>query len=129
MNSFYNPVFLTKLLKSYIFDINRLWELNNKELEKFQSKKLRKMVKYAYTVPMYHDIYKKAGVHPDDIKDIKDIIKLPTVSKHDFAKYYPDGIVSSKINKKKLIRVSTNLFQFMLICLILFSVFLDIFVI
>jgi len=108
MNSFYNPVFLTKLLKSYIFDINRLWELNNKELEKFQSKKLRKMVKYAYTVPMYHDIYKKAGVHPDDIKDIKDIIKLPTVSKHDFAKYYPDGIVSSKINKKKLIRVSTS---------------------
>lgn len=108
MNPFYNPAFLSKLLKSYIFDINRLWQLNTKQLQKFQNKRLKKMVKYAYTVPMYHDIYKKAGVHPDDIKNAKDLKKLPTVSKHDFKEYYPDGIISSKINKNKLIKVSTS---------------------
>ncbi|MCX6667046.1 MAG: hypothetical protein NTV74_02225 [Euryarchaeota archaeon] len=108
MNSFYSPIFLSKVIKSYLFDIDRLRGFSNEELRKYQDKSFRKMIKFAYTVPLYHDKYKKAGVHPDDIKGIKDIKKLPTVSKHDFKHYYPDGIVSSKINKNKLIEVSTS---------------------
>ncbi len=108
MNSFYNPVLISRILKSYLFDINRLRNLNNEEIKKYQIKRLRKIVKFAYTVPLYHDKYRKAEVHPDDIKSLEDINKLPTVSKNDFKKYYPDGIVSSKINKNKLIEVSTS---------------------
>jgi len=108
MSSFYSPVFLSKVLKSYLFDIDRLREFNNEELRKYQDKSFRKMVKFAYTVPLYHDKYKKAGVHYDDIKGIEDIKKLPTVSKDDFKKYYPDGIVSSKIDRNNLIKVSTS---------------------
>lgn len=108
MSSFNNPVFLSKVLKSYLFDINRLRQLSDDELRRFQDKRLRKMVKFAYTVPLYHDKYKKAGVKPEDITGIKDITKLPTVSKYDFKEYYPDGIVSPKINKNKLIEVSTS---------------------
>jgi len=108
MNSFYDPILISKILKSYLFDINRLRNLNDEELKKYQIKRLRKIVKFAYTVPLYHDKYKKAIVHPDDIKSLEDINKLPTVSKYDFKKYYPDGIISSKINKSKLIEVSTS---------------------
>ena len=108
MNSFYSPIFLSKVIKSYLFDIDRLRGFSNDELRKYQDKSFRKMIKFAYAVPLYHDKYKKAGIHPDDIKGIKDIKKLPTVSKHDFKNYYPDGIVSSKINKNKLIEVSTS---------------------
>jgi len=108
MSSFYNPVFLSKVLKSYLFDIDRLRGLSDEELRKYQDKSFRNMVKFAYTVPLYHDKYKKAGLHPEDIKGIGDIKKLPTVSKDDFKKYYPDGIVSSKIDKKKLVKVSTS---------------------
>ena len=108
MNSFYSPIFLSKVLKSYLFDINRLGNLNDEKLRRYQDKHLRKMVKFAYTVPLYHDKYKKAGIHPEDINGIKDIKKLPMVSKYDFKKYYPDGIISSKINKNKLIEVSTS---------------------
>ena len=108
MNSFYSPIFISKILKSYLFDIDRLWNLNEKELEKYQEKHSRKMVKFAYTVPLYHDKYKKAGVHPEDIKGVRDLKKLPTVSKYDFKNYYPDGIISSKIDKNKLIHVSTS---------------------
>ena len=108
MNSFNNPIFLLKVLKSYMVDINRLARINDEKLRKYQDKRIRKIVKFAYNVPLYHDKYKMEGIRPDDIKGVKDIKKLPTVSKHDFKKYYPDGIVSSKISKDKLIEVRTS---------------------
>ena len=87
MNLFYNPVFFSKVAKSYLFDLPRLTIIDNAKLRKYQNKQIRKMIKFAYSVPMYHDIYKKAGVYPDDIKGIDDLSKLPTVSKLDFKKY------------------------------------------
>jgi phenylacetate-CoA ligase len=91
-----------------MIDIDRLKRLSDDRLRKYQDKRIRKMVKFAYTVPLYHDKFKKEGVHPNDIKVAEDIKKLPTVSKHDFKEYYPDGIYSSKINKDKLIEVRTS---------------------
>jgi len=108
MNSFNNPIFLLKVLKSYLVDIDRLRRLNDEKLRRFQDKRFKRIVKFAYTVPLYHDKFKKEGIHPDDIRGIKDIKKLPLVSKHDFKKYYPNGIISSKIDKSKLIQVTTS---------------------
>ncbi|HUT00122.1 MAG TPA: hypothetical protein VMY59_07395 [Candidatus Thermoplasmatota archaeon] len=108
MNSFYNPIFLSKVLKNYLFNINRQRRFNDEELRQYQNKNFRKMVQFAYTVPLYHQMYKNAGIHPDDIKRIEDIKKIPTVSKYDFKNYYPDGLVSSKIKKSKLIEVTTS---------------------
>ena len=108
MNSFYNPIFISKVLKNYLFNIDRQRRFNDEELSKYQNKNFKKMLQFAYTVPLYHQTYKKAGIHPDDIKSIEDIKKLPTVSKYDFKNYYPDGLVSSKIKKSKLIEVTTS---------------------
>ncbi|MHA2431519.1 MAG: phenylacetate--CoA ligase family protein [Promethearchaeota archaeon] len=84
MNALLHPIILSKMTHSYLFDINRAWKYTKEDLTKYQSKKLRQIVRYAYTVPLYHEKYKKAKVHPDDIKNIKDIEKLPYVSKKDF---------------------------------------------
>jgi phenylacetate-CoA ligase len=108
MKSFYNPIFVSKVLKSYLSNIDRLRKLNDEELSAYQNKNFTKMVKFAYTVPLYHQKYKKAGIHPDDIKSIEDIQKLPTVSKYDFKEQYPDGLVSSTIKKRNLIEVTTS---------------------
>ncbi len=108
MNTFYNPLFLLKILKSYLFDINRLWRLDNQELKKYQDTCFRNIVAYAYTVPLYHDKYKTAAIHPNDIKGVGDIEKLPIISKEDIKQYYPDGIISTKTRKDKLIEVSTS---------------------
>ena len=108
MNPFHNPVFLTKMLNSYLFEINRLRSFDEKGLKKFQDKKLREIVQFAYSVPLYKDIYKKSNVKPIDIKGIKDIEKLPIVTKEIIKKYYPYGIISSKISKDKLIKISTS---------------------
>ena len=55
------------VLKSYFFDIDRLRRMNEDQLRRYQDRCLRHMVFFAYTVPLYHDTYKDAGVHPSDI--------------------------------------------------------------
>ena len=82
--------------------------MDETKLKRYQDKQFKKIVQFAYTVPLYHDVYNKHGVHPNDIHGIKDITKLPIVTKHDFKKYYPNGIISNKIRKDKLIEVSTS---------------------
>ena len=115
MNPFYNPVFISKILKSYLFDIDRLKRISNEELKKFQDKRFKKMIEFAYTVPVYYEKYREAGVKPDDIRGIRDIDKLPFISKEDIKQYYPDGIVSSNVNRDKLmyelrkLNIGTNL--------------------
>ena len=108
MNPLYNPLFLSKMLKSYIFDIDRLKKFNEEELRKFQDKQIRKIVKFAYTVPLYHNKYKNHDIRPSDISGINDIEKLPVITKDDIRNYYPQGIISPKINKKNLIEISTS---------------------
>ena len=108
MNQFHNPIFLSWILKTYLLEINRLRKLNEEKLKKYQDKCLKNIVKYANSVPLYHDKFKKAGIHPDEIKGIEDIGKLPIVSKEDIKNYYPDGIISSRIPKEKLISISTS---------------------
>jgi phenylacetate-CoA ligase len=108
MNYLLNPVFISKVIKSYFFDIDRLWKLNQKELRNFQDKQFRRIVNYAYTFPLYHDKYKANNVHPNDIQTLDDINKLPEISKEDIKQYYPDGIIPHNYSKKNLIEVSTS---------------------
>ena len=65
-------------------------------------------MRFAYTVPLYHDKYKKLGIHPNDIHGLDDITKLPEISKRDINNFYPNGIIPSGMNKKNLIEVATS---------------------
>jgi phenylacetate-CoA ligase len=82
--------------------------MNEEQLRRYQNNQLKRIVRYAYTVPMYRDLYQKAGVRSSDIQTRGDLKKLPFVSKEDFTRYYPDGIISSKTNRKNLIKISTS---------------------
>jgi len=108
MNPFYNPVFLGKVLKRYLLDVDRLDRISEDSLRRYQDKQLRRLVRFANTVPVYHEKFKQAGINSADITGIDDLEKLPVVSKEDFKRHYPNGIVSSHINKDTLIQVSTS---------------------
>ena len=75
MNPYMNPIFLSRLLKSYIVDINRVWNLSTEKMKLYQDKALRKVIKYAYNFPLYHKKYKELGIKHNDIRGIKDITK------------------------------------------------------
>jgi len=108
MNPFYNPVFLGKILKRYLVDVDRLYRISEDALRRYQDKQLRRLVRCARTVPLYADKFKADGIYPGDITGMDDLWKLPFLSKDDVRQYYPDGIVSSTMKKESLIEVSTS---------------------
>ena len=103
-----NPIFLFQVAKIYYIDLNRIFKKNKKQMQKYQDKAFRKVVKYAFNVPLYRDKYEKAGIKPGDIKGIKDIHKLPFITKDDLRSYYPEGIVPKNFDKKNAILMSTS---------------------
>ncbi|HEC82101.1 MAG TPA: hypothetical protein ENI42_06755, partial [Thermoplasmatales archaeon] len=108
MNPLLNPLTSIPLAVNFFSTPKRLHKLPQEKLERYRDKAFRKIVKYAYTVPLYHKKYRAAGVHPSDIKGIKDITKLPLVTKEDLIKNFPDGVIPAGCNKDEMYVVSTS---------------------
>ncbi len=108
MNQFINPIFIFQMAKSYLSDLDRVWNIDFKQLKKYQDKSLRKMVKYAYTVPLYKRKFKENGIHLNDIQGIDDIRKLPFITKNDLRENYPNDIVPLGYNKDNDFLLSTS---------------------
>lgn len=81
---------------------NTQW-LEKKDIKQIQFKNLRLMLKYAYeTVPYYHQLFKKEGLLPKDIKSIEDMVKIPILTK-DSLRANSDTLISNRFPKKGLI--------------------------
>jgi len=108
MNPLFNPLMSMSLLKNYLMDPGRIQRLNTEQMKRYRDKAFRNIVKYAYTVPLYHDKYKKAGIHPSDIRTLDDIIKLPFITKNDLRENFPDRIMPVGYDKRNGFVVSTG---------------------
>ena len=92
-------------------NLRKAWHLYNlmksqwkpyEELKELQDKKLRAILKHAYeNVPFYHEKFDRAGVHPDDIKTVEDLPRLPMTTKQEVRENFPDKIVARGVNLKK----------------------------
>lgn len=68
--------------------------MSREELEELQLKKLQKTVKLAFNkIPYYNKKYTLCGVFPEDIETLKDIEKLPFITKDDLRESYPYGLL------------------------------------
>jgi phenylacetate-CoA ligase len=108
MNPFLNPLFLLRVAKGYLTDVDRVWKMSPEQLQRYRDRALRRMVRYAYEVPVYRHLYRDAGVHPDDIDGVADIKKLPCVTKDHLRRHFPDGIFHPNFNKNNAHVVSTS---------------------
>jgi len=108
MNPLPNPVILGKMAKSYFYDVDRVKKKEEREIKKYQDKSLRRLIKYAYTVPIYYEKFKKNGIRPNDINGIKDITKLPFITKKDIRKSSYDKLLPKKANVNEYNMVSTS---------------------
>lgn len=67
--------------------------LDRASLEALQLERLQWTVRHAYeNVPLYREKFDAAGVHPDDIKTLADVQKLPFTTKEDLRLSYPFGM-------------------------------------
>ena len=77
-------------------------------LLKFQNKKLREIIKYAYeNVPFYHEKFKQTGLQPDDVKTVDDLSKLPILRKDEVKKNL-ERMVSTEYDFSKLKMLKTS---------------------
>ncbi len=91
-----------------IYD-KKIETMKREKLQKLQLKRLKAIVKYAYeNVPLYKKKYDEAGVKPSDIKTLKDIEKLPFITKSDLRENYPYGMMSVPLSKMARIHASSG---------------------
>jgi len=88
--------------------IRRLY-WDSQKLRKYQEKRLRSVVRYAYNfVPFYHGKIREAGISPSDIKTLEDLSKLPIIRKDEFRLENPRRLVSVEFDIEKLKVVRTS---------------------
>lgn len=74
-------------------DLDPVETLSTDELRSLQVERLRWSVRHAYdNVPHYRASFDAAGVHPDDVKDLDDLARLPFTTKADLRDNYPFGM-------------------------------------
>ena len=77
------------------------------QLQALQLKRLRETVQHAYkNSSVYRKKFDAHGVHPDDIKHLEDIAKLPFTSKEDLRENYPFGILC--VPMEQVVRVHAS---------------------
>jgi phenylacetate-CoA ligase len=78
------------------------------QIHQYQTKRLQALVTHAYnTVPFYRKRYDKHGVRPEDINDLKDISRLPLVTREDIRSMGGE-FISSQYSKRTLIHGHTS---------------------
>ena len=81
--------------------------LPREELEKIQLERLKETVNRVYErVEPYRKKMDEIGVKPEDIKTLKDLAKLPFVTKQDMRDTYPFGLFA--VDKDKLVRIHAS---------------------
>ena len=74
----------------------RMEEMPIEDLQKMQYKLLKSLVYHLYSFsPFYHERMKEQKVHPDDIRELADVKKLPFMFKRDLRDNYPDKIFTA----------------------------------
>lgn len=78
--------------------------MSREDLEALQLERLQALVKRVYQkIPFYKESFDKAGVNPEDIKSLADLIKLPFTVKQDMRDAYPFGLFA--VPRKDVVRV------------------------
>ena len=81
--------------------------MEREERKKLQTERLVKQIKYVYeNVKPYRDRMDEAGVKPEDIKELKDLSKLPFTYKKDLRDFYPFDLFAAPM--KDIVRIHAS---------------------
>ncbi len=100
MNPFLNPLFAARSAVKLFADEYRIIKWKREKFEAYQSKRLKKIVRYAFKVPVYRAKFEEKGLRVEDINSINDIQKIPVITRDDLRRGYPDGIIPYDFDKR-----------------------------
>jgi phenylacetate-CoA ligase len=77
------------------------------ELAALQLSRMRWSLRHAYdNVPHYRTAFERAGVHPDDLRNLGDLARFPFTSKADLRDNYPFGMIA--VPRTDVVRVHAS---------------------
>src|SRR6201996_6823049 len=77
------------------------------ELRALQLDRLKWSLRHAYAnVPHYRSAFDAAGVHPDAVRDLADLTKLPLTSKETLRRNFPFGMFA--VPRERVVRVHAS---------------------
>ena len=77
------------------------------EIESLQLERLKWSVRHAYdNVQGYRNMFEAAGVHPDDLKELKNLESFPFTTKADLRDSYPFGLFA--VPRNEVIRIHAS---------------------
>ncbi|MDX3111955.1 phenylacetate--CoA ligase PaaK [Streptomyces scabiei] len=83
--------------------------LDEAALRALQLERLRTSLRRAYSrVPFYREAFDKAGVHPDDCRDLADLARFPFTIKADLRAHYPYGMFAVPRDRVRRIHASSG---------------------
>ncbi|RME79807.1 MAG: phenylacetate--CoA ligase family protein, partial [Chloroflexi bacterium] len=88
--------------------LRRTQWLSRHELEALQLRRVQALVRHAYqNVPFYRQLYREAGIHPDDIQTLDDFTRLPVITRDDIDTHL-DQFVDQTFPRDRLVPVETG---------------------
>jgi phenylacetate-CoA ligase len=89
---------------SQIRSLHRNQYLDTRQLKDLQNEKVRRIVRHAYTnVDYYHQLFRQAGLKPDDIRGVEDLVRIPVTTKSDLQKLRPDQILAKGVRPEECV--------------------------
>jgi phenylacetate-CoA ligase len=78
-------------------------------LAALQLAKLRRLADHAYAqAPLYRRLWDAHGVHPQDIRSLNDLARLPLLDKPTLRAAYPDDALAANIDRGRLVRYASS---------------------
>ncbi len=88
--------------------IRKIHLLTEQELHREENRYLRRLICYAYEhTEYYKELFDHAGITPNDIRVVKDIEKIPFLTKELLIKNR-DKLISDEFKKKELVYITTS---------------------
>lgn len=79
------------------------------EIQALQLQRMQWSLRHAYeNVAMYKKRFDEKGVHPDDLKSLKDLSKFPFTVKDDLRDHYPFGMFAVPMEKIRKVHASSG---------------------
>ena len=89
--------------KTYNFLKNFQWA-SDKEIQEYQRSKLKEVIEHCYQhVPYYQNLFNQIGLTPDDIRAIKDLQKIPLLTK---------DIIQNNTERLKAVNYPSHKFEY-----------------
>jgi phenylacetate-CoA ligase len=90
-------------------DLEPIEKASRKEITDLQLERLKWTLQHVYrNVPLYQERFDKAGVHPDDCKQLSDLGRFPFTVKTDLRDTYPFGMFAVPMDQVRRIHASSG---------------------